>query len=231
VFATLLLAACQVDVHVGVQVNEDGAGSVTVAAGLDDAALARVGNIGQQLRVDDLEAAGWNVTAPTREGDVTWVRASKGFTTPEEAGAVLDELTGPEGPFRDFAVRVDDGTFGTDYAVDGVVDLTGGPAAFGDDELAALLGGDPLGGTVAEVEREEGRPVAEMVNFEVSVSLPGQSDPTVFTPNFADGQPTEISASSSQRSGLASLAIWGLVALVGVIGLVVLRQGFKRANR
>ena len=53
-----LLAGCQVDLHVDVQVNEDGSGSVTVAAGLDDAALARVGNLDQQLRVDDLEAGG-----------------------------------------------------------------------------------------------------------------------------------------------------------------------------
>jgi hypothetical protein len=226
-----VLAACQVDLTVGIQVNKDGTGSVTVAAGLDDAALARVGNIGRQLRVDDLEAAGWSVTAPTRERDVTWVRASKSFATPEEADVVLDELTGSEGPFRDFVVKVDDGTFGTDYGVDGVVDLTGGPAAFGDEELSSLLGGDPLGGTVAAVEQAEGRPVAEMVDFHVSVVLPGQSDPTVYTPSFSDADPTEISAQSSQRSSVASFAIWGLVALVGVIGIVVLRQGFKRVNR
>lgn len=226
-----VVGACQIDLNVDIQVNNDGTGSVTVAAGLDDAALARVGNIGQQLRVDDLQAAGWNVTAPTREGEVTWVRASKSFATPEEAGVVLDELTGPQGPFRDFDVRVDDGTFGTDYSVDGVVDLTGGPAAFGDDELASLLGGDPLGGTVAKIEQEEGRPIAEMVDFQVSVSLPGQTDPTVFTPSFAEDEPTPISASGSQRSSVASFAIWGLIALVGVIGLVVLRQGFKRVNR
>ncbi len=51
---------------------------------------------------------------------------------------MLAELTGPQGPFRDFVVKVDDGSFGTDYAVHGVVDLTGGPAAFGDQELSAL---------------------------------------------------------------------------------------------
>ena len=81
------------------------------------------------------QAAGWAVTAPAREGDRTWVRASKSFSTPEEGTAVLAELTGPQGPFRDFVVKVDDGAFGTDYSVHGVVDLTGGPAAFGDQEL------------------------------------------------------------------------------------------------
>jgi hypothetical protein len=226
-----VLAGCQVDLHVDVQVNKDGSGSVIVAAGLDDDALARVGNLQQQLRVDDLEAAGWAVTAPSRDGDRTWVRASKSFSTPEEGTAVLSELSGPQGPFRDFVVKVDDGAFGTDYSVHGVVDLTGGPAAFGDQELSALLGGDPYGGTLAAIERDEGRPVSDMVDFQVNVSLPGDGSPTVYTPSFADDQATQVSASSSQRSNAATLAIWGLVASVGVIGLVVLRQGFKRVNR
>ena len=144
---------------------------------------------------------------------------------------MLGELTGPQGPFRDFVVKVDDGAFGTDYSVHGVVDLTGGPAAFGDQELSTLLGGDPYGGTLAAIERDEGRPVSDMVDFQMNVSLPGDGSPTVYTPSFADEQATQVSASSSQRSTMATFAIWGLVALVGVIGLVVLRQGFKRVNR
>jgi hypothetical protein len=225
----MLLASCQVDLHVDVQVNEDGSGSVTVGAGFDDAALARVGNLDQQLRTGDLEAAGWGVTAPTREGDRTWVRASKTFATPAEGEAVLAEVTGPTGPFRDFALRVDDGTFGTEYAVQGTVDLTGGPQAFGDDELRSLLGGDAYGGTLTSLEQDEGRPATEMVDFQVTVRVPGET--AVYAPSFADPEPTEISVSSSQRSGLASIAIWGLVALVGVVALVVLRQGFRRVNR
>jgi hypothetical protein len=144
---------------------------------------------------------------------------------------VLGELSGPQGPFRDFVVKVDDGSFGTDYAVHGVVDLTGGPAAFGDQELSTLLGGDPYGGTLAAIERDEGRPISDMVDFQVNVSLPGNGSSTAFTPSFADAEATQVSASSSERSSAATFAIWGLVALVAVIGLVVLRQGFKRVNR
>lgn len=224
-----LLVGCQVDLHVDLQVNEDGSGSVTVGAGFDEAALARVGNLDQQLRTSDLEAAGWVVTAPSQEGDRTWIRASKSFATPAEGEVVMAEVTGPAGPFRDFAISVDDGTFGTDYSVQGTVDLTGGPQAFGDDELRALLGGDAYGGTLTSLEQAEGRPVAEMVDFQVTVRMPGET--ATYAPSLADAEPTEISVSSSQRSGLASVAIWGLVALVGVIALVVLRQGFKRVSR
>jgi hypothetical protein len=231
VLALVLLTGCQVDLHVDVQVNTDGSGSVTVAAGLDDGALARVGNLQQQLRVDDLEAAGWAVTAPTVEGDRTWVRASKSFSTPEEGTAVLAELTGPQGPFHDFVVKVDDGAFGTDYGVHGVVDLTGGPAAFGDQELTTLLGGDPFGGTLTSIERAEGRSVADMVDFQVSVSLPGAGTPTVYRPSFGDEAATQVAVSSSQRSGAATVAIWALLGLVAIVGVVVLRVGFKRVSR
>lgn len=224
-----LLAACQVDVTVDVQVNEDGSGSVTVGVGLDEAALARVGQLDQQLRTSDLEAAGWAVTAPTTEGDRTWVRASKRFATPEDGQAVLAEITGPTGPFRDFAVHVDDGAFGTDFGVQGTIDLTGGPQAFGDEELRTLLGGDAYGGTLTALEQAEGRPATEMVDFEVTVRVPGKT--TTYTPSFEDAAPTEVDVSSSQRSAIASVAIWALVALVGLIALVVLRQGFRRVNR
>lgn len=229
--ALCLLAGCQIDLTVDIRLNDDGSGRVTVGAGLDDDALARTGNLERQLRADDLRAAGWDVSGPVREGDLTWVRASKAFTTPDEAGVVLAEVTGDGGPFRDFAVRVDEGMVGRDYAVTGTVDLTQGPQAFGDDELSAALGGDPFGGTLEAIEREEGRPISEMVEFHVSVELPGTDAPTVYTPSFTDAQPTEISATSSQRSSVASFAIWGLVALVGVIALVALRKGFKRINR
>lgn len=229
--AAALLAGCQLDVVVDVDVEEGGSGSVTVGVGLDDAALARAGDLERQLRVDDLAAAGWSVTPPVDEGDRTWVRATRAFADPEEAAVVLAELTGPEGPFRDFALDVDDGVFGTDYRLRGVVDLTGGPEAFGDEELAAALGGDPFGGTIQDIEQDEGRPIADMVDFQVAVSLPGTSDPEVFRAGFADAEPTEVDASSSTRSPVATAAVWVGVAAVGLVGLVLLRQAFRRTHR
>lgn len=226
----VLLAACQMQVAVDVTVEEDGSGLVSVGVGLDDDALARAGNLDEQLRVDDLRAAGWYVAPPAREGDVTWVRASKAFSTPEQAASVLGEITGPDGALRDFEVGREEGTFGTTYTVDGIVDLTAGPATFSDAELAAALEGEPFGGLIQAIEAEEGRPISEMVTFRVTTDLPGAAAPQVYEASFADAEPTVVDSSSTQSSAWATAWIWILAVLVGAIVLVVLRQGFRRVR-
>jgi hypothetical protein len=225
-----VLTGCQMHVAVDVRVEEDGSGAVTVGVGLDDAALRRAGNLDEQLRVDDLRAAGWYVAPPTREGEVTWVRATKQFATPEQAAAIFAEISGPQGAFRDFEVTREESTFGTTYSVDGVVDLTAGPAAFSDPELTAALEGDPFGGTLQAIEAEEGRPIAHMVDFRVSTALPGEEIPEVFEASFVDTEPTVVDASSTQSSTIASVWIWVIAIALGIIVLVVLRQGFRRVR-
>ncbi len=226
VLVAVLLAGCQLDVHVDIVMESDGSGSVAVEVVVDDDALARVGNLESQLRVDDLRASGWEVQAPSRQNGTTSIRAVKPFASTAEGSLILDELTGPDGPFRDFDLRVDEGVLGSEYAVTGTIDLTGGPQAFGDEELRATLGGDPLGDTVARIEQEEGRPVADMVDFRVTVDVPGAA-PEVYTPSFADAQPTSIDVSHESRS----VAVWmvglGAVVVVGVVGLVVSRRAFR----
>lgn len=228
VAAVVLLTACQVDVDVATVVRPDGGGTVTVGVGLDDAALARVGSLDRQLRVDDLRAAGWTVEQPARESDgMTWVRAHKDFSDPAGLAAVTDELTGHDGAFRDFTLTKSSSLLGTDYHYSGTVDLTGGPASFSDPELAAALGGDPFGGTLQAIEQQEGRTADDMVSFRVSVDLPGTSATKVFTPSFHDTAPTEVTASSSRRSvlTLVGIAVAALLALLVV--LLVLRRAFR----
>jgi hypothetical protein len=176
--------------------------------------------------VDDLRAGGWDVQAPSRENGTTSIRAVKPFATPAEGSAILDELTGPDGPFRDFELRIDEGVLRTEHAVTGTVDLTGGPHAFGDDELRAALGGDPFGDTVARIEQEENRPVADMVSFRVTVDVPG-AEPAVYTPSFADQQATSIDVAHETRSAAVWVVALGAVALVGAVGLVVSRRAFR----
>ena len=75
-----VLGGCQAKLPVHTTVEADGSGTVEVAVGLDDEAVAKAGDLGSQLRVDDLRAAGWTVTDPTKEADgYTWVRATKPF--------------------------------------------------------------------------------------------------------------------------------------------------------
>jgi hypothetical protein len=234
VLALALVAAvatgCQLQVAVDIQVADDGSGVVTVGVGLDDDALARAGDLESQLRVDDLRAAGWEVSAPTRgEDGITWVRAAKPFADPAAADVVLAELTGPAGAFRDFAVARDEDVLGVTTSVTGTVDLTDGPAVFSDEALTAALGGDPFGGTLASIEQQEGRPVTEMVTFGVTVSVPG-SRTEAFAPSFADPAPTQIDVSGTSSSWISKIWIWAIVAAVALVVLVVLRRAFRHAR-
>lgn len=224
------LTGCRMTVAVDVVVNEDETGSVTVGVGLDDDALARAGDLERQLRVDDLVAAGWEVSGARAEPDgLTWVRATRTFSGPEEFTAVMAQITGPEGAFRDWRLSRESGLLGTTWTVDGTVDLTGGPQSFSDPALAAALGGDPYGGTLAQIEQEEGRPIADMVEFVVRVSPP-DAGPEVAQVRFDDPAPTRLSVSSSRGSWLAGAWVWTLVVVVGAVALVVLRAGFRRVR-
>lgn len=226
----LILTGCRMQVAVDVAVDDDGGGVVTVGVGLDDAALGRVGDLRRQVRVDDLVSAGWVVSEPQREGDgLTWIRARRSFRDPAEATAVLAELTGPDGAFRDFAVSREDGLLGTTYRVRGTVDLTAGPQVFSDPELTAALGGDPFGGTLTAIEQEEGARVGEMVDFRVTVALPG-ARPRSYTASFDDERPTRVDASSTVSSLTATMLVWLPIAAVAVVVLVALRRAFRRVR-
>lgn len=223
----LVLTSCQVKVDVATTVHDDGSGTVVVGVGLDDAALERTGNLSKQLRTEDLVAAGWRVDGPTERADgFTWIRASKDFTEPAQVGPIMDEITGPNGVFKDFELTRKTSWRSTEFHYAGVVDLTGGPEVFSDPQLAEALDGDPFGGTLKSIEEDEGRPASEMVSFTVSVDLPGTSAPAVWAPGFSDQQATTVELSSSKRSGMAGawVVVVGVVAIVGA--LVIVRKAF-----
>src|SRR5690606_2765046 len=139
----------------------------------------------QLVRDDDLVAAGWIVEPAATDGDgTTWARARRAFGTPEEADPGLAELTGPAGPLR--AVRlVRSESFGRDrFELSGTVDLRDGLEAFGDEAMAAVLEGEPLGEDPAVIEERLGRPLAEVFTFELVAALPGGT--TTWSPRLGD---------------------------------------------
>lgn len=210
--AVLALAGCRMQVDTTITIAEDGTGRVTQAVGLDDAALARIGDLDRQVAVDDLRAAGWTVDPPVREGDLTWVRAHRDVADTTELAVAVSQLNGPDGPFRDVATGQSDGFFERRTEFDAVVDLTGGPALFGDPALAAVPG-DPWGTLLAEIAAEEGRPATEMVEFGVTVELPGGVVET-FQPSFTDTDPTRVRSASAQSKLLDRLVQAVVVALL-----------------
>ncbi|HSH59391.1 MAG TPA: hypothetical protein VK988_07075, partial [Acidimicrobiales bacterium] len=181
-------------------------------------AAAQVPDLAQDLRLDDLDAAGWEVEGPSRNGDgEVRVEAVKAFTTPAGAGRAVEELSGPKGPFRDFRLRVDRSFLETRTSVDGTVDLSRGLEGFSDEVLAQRLG-SPLGVDLATVERQLGRPLPEMFRVTVGARLPGEA-PTVVSPEL--GQRAELAASARrlnvERIATAALAVVTGLALIAVL--------------
>lgn len=163
----LLLVGCQATLSTGVQANRDGSGAVSAGLGLDADALRELGDPAKELRLDDLRAAGWEITGPRREDDtLTWVRAAKPFATPGEMSVVAAELSGPEGPFRDFRLTRSRSFLTTTLAFSGLVDLSRGLAGLSDPDLQEKLGDARLA--------LDPDALRDTVRIRVDVRLPGE---------------------------------------------------------
>lgn len=224
---------CQVQVVVDTVVDQNGAGTVTVSVGLDEGARARIGDLATELQIQDLRDAGWTVTDPAADATgITWIRASKPFSSPEQLVATLAEIAGPETLFQQVEftrVETDDDIT---YRVTGQVDLTQGVATFGDPEVAAQLGGDPFGGNVAAIEAEEGRPISDMVSFQITTSVAGGLPSTV-RPTLTDTAAQPISVSTVEvkpPSPLIRIAIAAAI-VIGVVVVVLALLGVRRRMR
>ena len=101
VLCALFLVACRVDTKVAVTVNEDGSGLVGVTVHFDADAASRVPDLASGLRTADLAAAGWQVAPPTTDDTGVTIIATKTFGAADQLPAVLGEITGPDGYFRD----------------------------------------------------------------------------------------------------------------------------------
>ena len=250
--ALVAAAGCEVRTTVDVDVAEDGSGTVEVAVGLDADAMSRIPDLDDDgvsgpadlaalLRVEDMAAAGWDVGEPEApaegdEGGMTWVRATKPFGTPDEAVAVLSEVTGAEGALRDMSLARSTGFGSTSFDFAGTVDLSGGLEAFGDAGLAGALDGEPLGEDAAAIEQRIGQPLADAFALDLTVALPGSMDAgtgeasgdgVTWSPRLGEGA-VDMAASSQQRDvvalGLAAVAVASGALLVAVLVLRLVRR-------
>ncbi len=236
--ALIVLSGCQVHTRVAIDVRDDGTGQVEVAVALDEDAAARVPELADQLEVGDLEATGWMVTGPALEGDGrTWIRASKPFDSPEQAGVVLEQVTGASGPFRDLVVRRRPSVVQDRWDVTATIDLSDGLAGFSDDALRERLDGTNIGLSDEEVAVQAGRPLAEVVTFEVAVTLPGEAAGNGVTEGNRSawepvlGERLDISATGTRLQTTALL--WLAAAATAVVALVVVvtRRALARHRR
>lgn len=223
---TLLASACRMDVNVAVDVTDDGSGAVRVGVGLDDAAMRRVPDLEDQLVLDDLVDAGWLVSGPAEESDGrTWIRATKPFANPDEAATAMREISGPDGPFRDFTIDRDRSFLKTRWHFTGDIDLSAGIDGFSDDALRERLDGTSFGIDTAELERHAGAALDRVFGFQVAVLLPGEvssnapvsvTGGAIWSPSL--GEEARLRA-TGERWNIAVLT-WTAVAALAAAGLV-----------
>jgi hypothetical protein len=224
----LVLSACEVQVDVLVDVEEDGSGEVTVAVGLDEGAVARVGDPASRVRTEDLAAAGWQLEEPEERDGVVWLQASKPFANPDDLDLVLDEVAAGE-VFGDFGWESTETDSEITRRLTGAVDLSGGTAVFSDEAVAALLDGDPYGGNLEVIEAEEGRPVEDMVTMTLRVQVPGAPE-AVYTPTLTDTGPVAVDVTGIEQK--PADRVWLLaVAAAGAVVVAVMLLGVRRRFR
>jgi hypothetical protein len=233
----LACGACKVRTNIGIDVKEDGSGTVTVEVGLDDEAVKKVPNLEQSLRTADLTAHGWTLTGPVKEDDgFTYVRVTKPFANPDEAVKILTELSGPNGPFRDFTLTRTRSFAHTKFHFSGTIDFAKGIESFSDSGLAQELDGKPIGDDIKAIEQRINDSLDNVFQFQVRVRMPGgvtSNAPTqavngaIWQPRLSESGPVTLEASSESTrwasilgSIAAGVAVLGLVLVLPVLFLV-----------
>ena len=184
-----LVAACKVESSVSINVEDDGTGIVEVSVELDDEASRLIGDIEKQLRTEDLDSSGWEVSLPENleEKSKIVVSASKNFTDADSLVNVLEEIAGPS-VFSEISLLSEKSFAKKLWTIEGKIDLSEGLALFSDPALDEVLGGGLFGRSLEDLSFLSGcdeicDPAGSfLMNF--SVSLPGTC--LLYTSDAAD---------------------------------------------
>ncbi|MBA2325345.1 MAG: hypothetical protein H0V95_01720 [Actinobacteria bacterium] len=226
----LALGGCKVDTTVSIDVREDGSGTVTVRVALDaDAVIeAEAGGatLEDRVRLGDLEAAGWDVSAWRRRDDGSArLRISKEFAGASDLAGVITELTGQHGPLRNVSLTRDEGLVFDEYRLKGVADLSAlATGVITDPELVAALTAEQVDLTALDQRLLD--QVRESFRLRVEVGLPGAR--RTFTPK--PGEKVEIATSSSRFDPSRQLLVIGALLFAG-LALVVYLRGRELGRR
>jgi hypothetical protein len=245
----LVFGACRVDVSVGVDVDDHGGGEVRARARLDPSAVVELGpSPEERIRLDDLEAAGWDIEGPTVQDDGGLeVTATHGFADAAEGRRVIADLgggvpgvggkSGDPGPFRDFRIEQHRSLLKTRTELGGTVDLSAGLGSFADPDLQAALGGTadaPLGVTAEQLERRLGAALDRLFGLQVAARLPGRvvSNAATETDNGAVWAPALgeriVLEASSEQWQVRRLAFGAVAVAAAVVFVVVVMRGRRR---
>ncbi len=220
IVAAMLLGACRVETTVGVELHRDGSGRVRVHLAFDQDALRRVPV--SSVKLDDLRAAGWQVTT-----DATSITMEKPFARPQDLAPTVHELTGSSGLVGAVSATRTRTFSRTNFVVHIDADLR--PLAVGvvnDRDLAnrlRLVGLDP---TVLELKLDA--PLRQAVDMRLVLALP---DGRVKTWSVAPGGHVEARATSSVPNPGRLAWLFAAIALAGAAVLLLVTSWFLPGRR
>lgn len=170
VIGALALCSCQVNTVVTIDVAQSGAGSITVNLIADSQVVAATPNLADDLRFDDIKAAGWVVTRPNKTVDGgLQVSLTHTFDNAEQAGVLLDQLSGEYGPFKQMSLTRSGKDTDSTFKLDGVLQVDGGLNAFADSQMLKIIGGAPF----AENIEQAGLDLGKAMTIDFVATLPG----------------------------------------------------------
>jgi len=222
--AVLALSSCRVDTKVAITVNRDGSGQVLVTLVADSGIVKQVPKLAEDLNFEDLKAVGWKLDGPTPTADGgLQVMLTHLFKNEAQASAILMQLNGNRGPFRDVIIRRDGKPRDSKWTLAGRLEVTGGLQAFADDDLLKTLGATPYEDTV----KNSGLDLGKAISIEFVATMPGEVKATtglqkngVITWRVAtDGTPVDL-ATVSENVDIAG-TLGGLMSKVGLVLLIV----------
>lgn len=227
----LLGVGCRLDVDVHVTMERDGSGTISVTAIADAELVAAAPGLANDLRLDDLTAAGWAVVGPedTAEGGLRVV-VTHPFASPAEATALLASLNGSGGPFQGLTLTRDVDGKRVAYAATGELQLTGGIDAFADEQVRSLGAGTPFAATLSE----RGVALHDAVSMVLTVELPVDADATNGTRDERvvrwevplDGSPARVEVTASRDGSSAAKRLLAYLALGVLVVWIALAATF-----
>lgn len=239
----LVLASCRVDSTVSITVDRDGSGSLEVVVVADKDIIDQVPRLANDLNFGDLVKNGWKLTGPepTDEGGLR-VALTHEFANETQASALLMQLNGNRGPFRDVRLTREGKSRDSVWKLTGRLEVTGGLQAFADDQLLQVVGATPYEQTV----KDAGLDLGKAISLQVNAVLPGKVQSTtgvaqdgVLTWRVAtDGTPVDLATTTNEVDvagtiggvlsfvARALLILW--VGFIGWIGFMVWRKQSRR---
>jgi hypothetical protein len=234
--ALAVLAGCRVDVGIDVQMSQNGSGTITVTAVADAAVVAAAPGLADDLRLDDVRAAGWAVEGPTATADGgLQLKLKHTFSTPEQATALLASINGPDGPLDAVLLSRDATESAITYTVSGKAGLEAGLASFADPELLAAAGAELYAAQIREADVDP----TEAVTVTLTMRLPGEVESTTgeqgmggmldeapdstVAPYLTWSVPTDGSSAdlaTTTRESLERGGIWSPLASVALVALI-----------